>query len=374
MSTREVSQELVVSDVKIYDEQSAKKAVNVEYPDVYFTPAYGAAVANVESGSWELFVVRFSDGCSCFYPYVKREISSPTLRQAGQAAYDIVGPYGYAGPWSAGHVGMRHWFLFRQEFKREAHARRYVSEFIRFSPYIPLQQDTFRQLADVSCWRHLETYAVSLKNLAEYKTSASKNHRRKVKKARQNGLFSEFEVLLSTQSDLFRDFLSIYETTMYRQSASSYYHFPVEYYEALLNALRAIQGQVYVFVVYDAVKSASAASLVFQFKDTFHYHLGGSSEAGRQLGAMDLMFETIIGHGCQLGARLLHLGGGLKPHDGLSNFKRSFSNLQFEWFLGKSILNDELYKLLVREQAILQNVDSVALEQAGFFPAYRSRT
>ena len=279
----EAFQDLLVSDVQVYDEHSAKKAGNIEYPDVYFTPEYGAAVASVESGSWELFVVRFSDGCSCFYPYVKREISSPSLRQAGQVAYDIIGPYGYAGPWSTGHIVVRHWFLFREEFKREAHARRYVSEFIRFSPYIPLQQDAFRQLTDVSCWRHLETYAVSLTNLDEYKTSARKDHRRKVKKARQNGLFSEFEALLSTQSDLFRDFLSIYETTMYRQSASSYYHFPAKYYEALLNALCAIQGQIYVYVVYDAVKSASAASLVFQFKDTFHYHLSGSSEAGRQL-------------------------------------------------------------------------------------------
>lgn len=361
--------DLQVSLVQVYDEQSAKEARDIDYPDVYFTPEYGAAVSNVESGSWELFVVRFNDGCSCFYPYIKREILSPSLRQP---AFDLVGPYGYSGPWSSGRVFAHHWFLFREEFRKEAHVRQYVSEFIRFSPYLPLQQEIFRQLKDVLSWQHLETYAVSLLNKCGYPTGARKNHRRKVKKARENGLFPEFETLVSTQSNLFRDFLSLYEATMDRRSASSYYHFPTTYYDALLNALREVQGRIYIVVVYNTDKNASAASLILHYRDVLHYHLGGSSEMGRRLGAMDLMFQAVIEYGYQLGAQLLHLGGGLKPLDGLSSFKRSLSNLQYEWYLGKSILNKELYSLLLHERASFLNVDCDTLEKTGFFPAYRA--
>ena len=88
---------------------------------------------------------------------------------------------------------------------------------------------------------------------------------------------------------------------------------------------------------------------------------------------MDLMLNAAIASAKNRGVKYVHLGGGLCAGDGLSSFKKSLGGQSCAWFLGRSVLNEDAYKMLVREHAQNLGTDTQTLERATFFPLYRSR-
>ena len=107
-----------------------------------------------------------------------------------------------------------------------------------------------------------------------------------------------------------------------------------------------------------------AALLCLHAPPWLHYHLGASSEAGRKLGASNLLFLEAARWAQELAYTRFHLGGGIGGRrDSLFEFKLRFDpGGELEMAVGKAIHDDGAYRALVGSQAGLE----------GFFPAYRA--
>ena len=63
------------------------KNINIDYPDIYFTPEYGKACEYSDNAIWEL--CKFKD---LIYVYLKQPIE-----YNNKTYYDLITPYGYSG-------------------------------------------------------------------------------------------------------------------------------------------------------------------------------------------------------------------------------------------------------------------------------------
>jgi hypothetical protein len=174
---------------------------------------------------------------------------------------DVVSPYGYGGP-----TGEGFWPAY-EEWARE---RGVVSTFVRFHPLLANQQGVpihLEELAPTVAWR-VEPGRDLLAGL-HFK------HRNKVRKAENAG------ATVSAANGL-DGFVELYEDTMRRIDADPFYFFEPAYWEHLaeLPLVRfdaAIDGDVV------------ASALCFATPPWLHYHLSGTTDAGRSTGASTLV-------------------------------------------------------------------------------------
>jgi hypothetical protein len=160
-----------------------------------------------------------------------------------------------------------------------------------------------------------------------------------------------------TARDGVGDFVPLYEETMRRAAASPFYFFGSAYWEALENAaVVRFDAQLAGVVVASALCLASPPWL--------HYHLGASSDEGRKIGAMHVLFLEAATWACERGYARFHLGGGVGGReDSLHEFKRRFDpGGLVDAAVGKAVHDAAAYRRLAGNDGL-----------DGFFPAYRRR-
>ncbi|KAH8069865.1 hypothetical protein JL720_11865 [Aureococcus anophagefferens] len=86
------------------DSVDAAKALALPWPDLYYSPAWGAVELAAGASAWELALWRRRDDASdgagpafVAYAYAKR----PVLQRGRRVGWDLRSPYGYSGPWSS---------------------------------------------------------------------------------------------------------------------------------------------------------------------------------------------------------------------------------------------------------------------------------
>ena len=176
------------------------------------------------------------------------------------------------------------------------------------------------------------------------------NHRRAVRKAQKAGV-------TVSAGDGVGDFVPLYEETMRRAGASPFYFFAPAYWEALERTdLVRFEARLGDDVVASALCLASPPWL--------HYHLGASSDEGRRIGAMHLLFLEAATWARERGYERFHLGGGVGgAADSLHEFKRRFDpGGLVEAAVGKVVHDEAAYARLSGGETGLD----------GFFPAYRA--
>ncbi|WP_233582897.1 GNAT family N-acetyltransferase [Corallococcus sp. CA053C] len=151
-------------------------------------------------------------------------------------------------------------------------------------------------------------------------------------------------------------FKEVYRQTMVRDGALSRYFFSDAYFEQLFSSpcawlatTRAADGHI-------------ASSGVGVFSDgLMHHYLGGTADAdlGRSP-AKNTVFGALVELSTWLGLPL-HLGGGVRPGDGLEQFKRSFANASSHLYTHELICEPTVYERL-----------SASSRDTGYFPAYRA--
>jgi serine/alanine adding enzyme len=248
---------------------------------------------------------------------------------------DVVTPYGYGGP-----THERFW----PAYEEWALERGVVSTFVRFHPLLANQQGApihVEELAPTVAWR-VEPERDLLAGL-HFK------HRNKVRKAENAG------ATVSPASGL-DGFVELYEDTMRRIDADPFYFFEPAYWEHLgdLPLFRfdaAIDGEVV------------ASALCLASPPWLHYHLSGTTDAGRSTGASTLVLLEAARWAQAQGYDRFHLGGGLGGKaDSLHHFKARFDPEGLvPAAVGKAIHDEEAYRRLSGGEAGYE----------GFFPAYR---
>ena len=249
---------------------------------------------------------------------------------------DVVTPYGYGGPTADG---------FWDAYEEWARERGVVTTFVRFHPLYGNQRGApihVDELAPTVAWR-LDPDRDLLAGL-HFK------HRNKVTKAENAGA-------TVTQHDGLGEFVPLYEDTMRRVNADDFYFFDPAYWERLgeLPLVRfdaGIDGEVV------------ASALCLATPPWLHYHLSGTTDAGRTTGSSTLVLLEAARWAQANGYERFHLGGGLGgKEDSLHHFKARFDPEGLvPAAVGKAIHDEDAYRRL-------SGGSEVAFE--GFFPAYR---
>jgi len=97
--------------------------IDIDYPDIYFTPEYGLACEFSDNAIWEL--CKYKD---LIYVYLKKPI-----KYESKTYYDLITPYGYSGY----HYEKKETYIeFLPIFRKIAKEKNYVTEVLRQNPYL----------------------------------------------------------------------------------------------------------------------------------------------------------------------------------------------------------------------------------------------
>jgi serine/alanine adding enzyme len=295
--------------------------------DVYLRREYVESASLIEPGR-----VTFLHFDGVIFPCLVRDFDHRA---------DVATPYGYGGPVAADRASADAFYAAYENWCAE---HRIVSTFIRFHPLY-----ANHRYAGVHIEPHGETIAWRLQGDDLFERLHA-HHRRAVRKAQR----AELAVSVEERPPL-AEFVTLYNQTMARVDASSFYLFTADYWDSLARLP---------CVLVSARREAelAAAVLCFAAEPWLHYHLGASSEEGRALGASNLVLFEAGKWARDRGYELLHLGGGVRGHrDSLFEFKRRFDpGGEREFAVGKAVHDEEAYRELAGR-----------VELDGFFPAYR---
>ena len=173
----------------------------------------------------------------------------------------------------------------------------------------------------------------------------------------------ELELVWGSGDDALEGFRNVYDGTMERIGAGEFYLFPPVYYRALADGLRERLGIALALLGDDVVGGA-----LFLADHRFaHYHLSGTTEAGRERKAGTLLVHAGVEWAAAQGCELLHLGGGTSGADSLFAFKKSFGGETYTYSFATFVADRERYDELVARRDQRDEP-----RRPAFFPAYRA--
>ncbi|MGI8606085.1 MAG: GNAT family N-acetyltransferase [Gaiellaceae bacterium] len=267
------------------------------------------------------------------------------VRDVQAGGRDVTTPYGYGGPVAAAAASLdRFWSAYEAWCTENG----IVSTFVRFHPRFENQR-----LAEAGV--HVERLgpAIAWPLDGDLVGGLHRTHRNKVRKAERAGV----AVTAHEAPDGLAAFVALYEDTMRRAGAGSFYFFGEEYWKHLLTGPVVrfdghLEGELVV------------STLCLGAGPWLYYHLSANSEDGRRSGASNLLLLEAARWAREQGYDAFYLGGGVGVReDSLFAFKEHFHRPgRLDLFLGKAVHDRERYLALA---------GAAEVDYAGFFPAYR---
>ncbi len=304
--------------------------LSLRQKDIYFSEAYCGLYGCAERKA-RAFVYE-KGGSRYILPFMAGEIPM----SGGLADFET--PYGYGGPVTNDDDPA---FLRSAGEKLVEDCRRegIVAGFIRFHPVL----DNARlAVGALTVFPDRETVAmdVSVSEERLWTEQIHSKNRNMIKKARNAGL----EFFMDETFAYMAEFRQLYDQTMRRLGADSFYHFADTYFDRLAAALagRAFIGGI------SHGRQIVAAAIFLHEGPWGHYHLSGSDYEWARRGANNLLlYESAVTLG-KKGVQVFHLGGGTdqSPHNSLLAFKKRFSPNRCSFSIGRGIFLDEEYRRL----------------------------
>ncbi|MDL0108734.1 hypothetical protein NYG93_06650 [Campylobacter felis] len=243
--------------------------------------------------------------------------------------FDLQSPYGYSGFYSNSNDES---FLKQalESLKQKALAENIIAFFLRLHPF-----DTNLSFYEANLDFFKKERKIVLINCSQDFTSLRKAYSPRilsyVKKARK-----ELEISFCDKS-FSKDFYKLYEKTMQRNRADSFYFFEQKYFDALFTfkqniVLRAeFEGEILAFASF------------FVGEEFAYYHLSANcNERNANAALLDFFFEFCT----QKGVKFVLLGGGVKDDDNLYYFKSRFSTLWTHFSIGGLVFDTLNYEKL----------------------------
>lgn len=307
--------------------------------DVYYLAGYADTLEKNGEGIAQLIYCTNGDQ-RAIQVALKREIA-----QLGEGYADYITPYNCGGPLLENMTPDVFWPAY-QAFCQQNHI---VCEFINYHPLLQ-NQDAQAQIAGPSIF-------IDTTQPEQIDCNMHSKCRNMVRKAIKNGVVVEKIEGLDWQDE----FMTIYQETMDRDAASSYYYFNEAYYQNLFSNL---QGHV---VMYRArfEETTIAMCILFYCGKWAHYHLSCAKREYMKFAPTNLLLYTAAKDCAACGVKDFYLGGGLGgAEDSLYSFKKSFhrTGVLLRYF-GKKVYDTKVYEALVEQTNTAGSV---------FFPAYRS--
>lgn len=264
--------------------------------------------------------------------------------------FDFACPYGYGG-WIVEGTEIKDLFASYEEWCVD---NGIISEFVRFHPIVE-NHKACENNYDVI--RLGNTVAIDLSSPEMIWTNIHSKNRNMIRKAKKNGIV----IYSGRYPEIYKTFREIYNSTMDKDNAETYYYFEEEFYESILNDLPQ-NAQIF-YAVYKG--KIIAASIMLAANGYMNYHLSGSIQEYANMAPTNLLLYEAALWGYANGCRTLYLGGGVgSGEDSLYKFKKSFYRPDDvkRFHIGKKIFVQEKYDELL---GLRGSIDS------GFFPKYR---
>lgn len=311
--------------------------------DIYYLYEYTESMARHGDGQQFLLYFKGNKSRMC-YPVHRKDIADfPAFKDQlpHGVYYDFSTPYGYGGPLVEGDFDeseQKSFDKFYREFCKEKHI---VTQFVRYHPLLQNQ----KSIAFISETSNIkETIAIDTRDRELIFSNMDSKNRNMIRKAKKSGV----EIFVDDGEHV-DDFIRIYEQTMTRLEARTYYYFERSYYEYLIRHM----GE-YTKFFYAKLNDEIISSSIFFYNEHFmHYHLSGTVVDYRKYAPTNLLLYEAALWANERGIRWLHLGGGTGVVDSLFNFKKQFNkNGHLPFWIGRTILDRAVYDYLldVRKQ------------------------
>lgn len=150
-------------------------------------------------------------------------------------------------------------------------------------------------------------------------------------------------------------FSAVYAETMEMLEAADHYRFSDAYFELLLSSALSE-----LFITYGPDGDVAAAAIAVVSDGFIHYYLSGTALDHRRRAPSKNLITAVTDYADGVGLPL-NLGGGIRPGDGLEEFKRGFGNTELPFRTHEVVCDRALYSELSGDR-----IDE------GFFPLYRS--
>ena len=320
--------------------------------DVYWLSGYVKAFHIHGDGDPLLFYYE-SDGCRGINVVMKRDVADD-LHFKGKLEkdkyFDFATVYGYGGWIIEGentnglYEAYYAWIL----------KNKIISEFVRFHPML---QNQNKCLDFYNVIQLGEVVHMDLKSPEDIWQNITSKNRNMIRKALKN----EVVIYNGRFPEIYEKFRLIYNGTMDRDKADSYYYFESKFYESILKDLPH-NAQVF-WAEKDG--KVIAASIMLTANSRMNYHLSGSLREFGSLAPTNLLLYQAALWGNVNGYKTFYLGGGVgSGEDCLFKFKRSFFKGDLKkFYIGNKIYNVERYNELI---AMRKNIENLS-----YFPKYR---
>jgi serine/alanine adding enzyme len=317
-------------------------------PDVYYRPGYCAAYE--AAGHGRLVAV---ETAGALFPLLLRPLPF------GEDGADSATPYGYGGVLT-GSDSVKTTDL--HQLRDWCATNGVVSCLLRLHPLLGgSEQLSQSDDAEVEIREYGPTTAIDPRRIDE--ATGRLGGMSKGRKADLTIARRELELAWATGEDALERFRVIYDGTMRRLGADEFYLFPAAYYRALAEGLGERLGVALALRGDEPVGGA----LFLADRRFAHYHLSGTTDAGRELKAGTLLVHAGAEWARERGCELLHLGGGYSGTDPLFAFKKSFGGETFTYSFATLVADRERYDALVARRS-----EEAEPPRPGFFPAYRA--
>jgi hypothetical protein len=293
------------------------------------------------------------------YPFIINPVSikKPNGNSIETEYFDIESVYGYSGP-LATTTDRSFLDTAWKEFDKWALNNKIICEFIRFSTFCENTIYAHNKIEVIP--NRLCSIAKITSNEDEYLLSLKSKTRNMIRRARKEGLEAK-EVPISQYISEFRD---LYDETMKRNSASSFFDYDDSYYE---NLLKFPSDEICLHAVFKDKKMVSAAIGLINKNNAF-YHLGASLADASKVGAGNLvLFDMAINLG-KKGINFFNVGGGRTSaeNDPLFKFKKSNGNDVTQYYIGKRVIDTHGYNYIASQWKIFYN-SSICNERLQFY-------
>lgn len=331
-------------------EQWDKIVNSFENIDVYYLSGYVKAFHLHGDGDPLLFYFE-KDNLRAINVVMKRDIADDIHfrdKLAPNTYFDFATPYGYGGWIIEGNGESKQLY---QDYIQWCTSNNIVSEFVRFSLFsnsigsyygeiVPRTNNVVRNL-------NLPLDLI----MKDFKQKVRKN----LKRAHESGL----EIIIDEKGTYLEDFLSIYYSTMDRNSAETDYYFTKTFFENL-NTL--YDHFIYFHVLFNG-KIISTELVLLDHRNMYSF-LGGTNKDYFEYRPNDYLKYEIIKWGNEKGYSNFILGGGYGGDDGIYRYKKSFApNGILKFYTGQYIFNSSTYANLCQYRH--------APMTSGYFPSYR---
>lgn len=305
------------------------------------------------------------------YPFNVLDLAQlPFAQQLGKSpGVDVISPYGYGGATFEGDDGNRQTAEESLEYALRSFFTQMnvVSEFVRedlFAEHLTPRQDGEHLVQQ-------QNIVVDLRvSMEERWLRYAPKVRESVRRAERAGL----RVEIGDSASFLEPFLGIYYETMKRDHAKQYYFFALEKLQRLHSSLQPNGELQYVLVFLQ--ERVISAQLLLLSGDAIYSFLSGTDAAYFTLRPGELLKHSIIAWGHDKGYSSFVVGGGIRPHDGLFQFKRKFEPRDpVDFWVRRVVWNREKYDLLVAEREKWEMGQGRPWRpEPGFFPAYRAES